>query len=111
MLLKLLLLRFFTLNLRKLFFSFFLQPPLVKAIFLGDINEVHHLLSTNPDVNIQDEEKRSPLHAASFKGDMRITELLLQHGARVNTKDSKWLTPLHRACRTGNKVLFNPGLP
>ena len=57
-------------------------------------------------MNIQDEEKRSPLHAASFKGEAKIADLLLQFGARVNTKDSKWLTPLHRACRTGNEVLY-----
>lgn len=81
-----------------------MQPPLVKAIFAGDVNEVQHLLSLNSDSNIQDEEKRSPLHCASFKGDVKIVETLLQYGARVNTKDSKWLTPLHRACRTGNKV-------
>lgn len=88
-----------------LFLTLF-QPPLVQAIFRGDLNEVQQLLKANVDVNSQDEEKRSPLHAAAFKGDAAISDLLLQHGARVNTKDSKWLTPLHRACRTGNEVCF-----
>ena len=43
-----------------------LQPPLIKAIFTGDVEEVRLLLGQKEDVNLQDAEKRSPLHAASF---------------------------------------------
>lgn len=81
------------------------QPPLIKAIFTGDVEEVQLLLGQKEDVNYQDSEKRSPLHAAAFKGDAAIVEALILSGARVNTKDSKWLTPLHRACCSGSEVL------
>jgi ankyrin repeat protein len=80
------------------------QPPLVKAIFSGDAEEVQLLLGQKEDVNLQDSEKRSPLHAAAFRGDPCIVEALILSGARVNTKDSKWLTPLHRACCCGSEV-------
>lgn len=80
------------------------QPPLVKAIFTGDVEEVQLLLGQKEDVNFQDSEKRSPLHAAAFRGDPCIVEALILSGARVNTKDSKWLTPLHRACCSGSEV-------
>lgn len=82
------------------------QPPLIKAIFTGDVEEVQLLLGQKEDVNFQDSEKRSPLHAAAFRGDACIVEALILSGARVNTKDSKWLTPLHRACCSGSEVCF-----
>jgi serine/threonine-protein phosphatase 6 regulatory ankyrin repeat subunit A len=82
------------------------QPPLVKAIFTGDVEEVQLLLGQKEDVNLQDSEKRSPLHAAAFRGDPCIVEALILSGARVNTKDSKWLTPLHRACCSGSEVNY-----
>ena len=84
----------------------FLQPPLIQAIFKGDLNEIQNILKENIDINYQDEEKRSPLHAAAFKGDANTTDILIQNGARINIKDSKWLTPLHRACKSGNEVII-----
>jgi serine/threonine-protein phosphatase 6 regulatory ankyrin repeat subunit A len=86
------------------------QPPLIKAVFTGDIEEVQLLLGQREDVNFQDSEKRSPLHAAAFRGDACIAEALILNGARVNTKDAKWLTPLHRACCSGSEVSFTLSL-
>lgn len=74
------------------------QPPLIQAIFAGDVQEVIELIKNNSDVNYQDADKRTPLHAAAFKGDVEIISTLLENGARVDAKDNKWLTPLHRAC-------------
>ncbi|CAB1443078.1 unnamed protein product [Pleuronectes platessa] len=73
------------------------QPSLLRAIFNVDPGEVRSLIFKKEDVNIQDNEKRTPLHAASYLGDAEIIELLILSGARVNAKDNKWLTPLHRA--------------
>uniref|UniRef100_A0A7N6B735 Ankyrin repeat domain 28b n=1 Tax=Anabas testudineus TaxID=64144 RepID=A0A7N6B735_ANATE len=94
------------------------DPPLLKAIFNVDPDEVRSLIFKKEDVNAQDNEKRTPLHAAAYLGDAEIIELLIlsgmfcfwfiRHywrlssvlllvGARVNAKDNKWLTPLHRA--------------
>uniref|UniRef100_A0A7N8YNE5 Serine/threonine-protein phosphatase 6 regulatory ankyrin repeat subunit A-like n=1 Tax=Mastacembelus armatus TaxID=205130 RepID=A0A7N8YNE5_9TELE len=77
------------------------QPSLLRAIFNVDPEEVRSLIFKKEDVNIQDNEKRTPLHAAAYLGDAEIIELLIlsgkHHRARVNAKDNKWLTPLHRA--------------
>uniref|UniRef100_A0AAZ3RH15 Serine/threonine-protein phosphatase 6 regulatory ankyrin repeat subunit A n=1 Tax=Oncorhynchus tshawytscha TaxID=74940 RepID=A0AAZ3RH15_ONCTS len=73
------------------------QPGLLKAIFNVDPDEVRSLIFQKEDVNVQDNEKRTPLHAAAYLGDAEILELLILSGARVNAKDNKWLTPLHRA--------------
>uniref|UniRef100_A0A8C1BTR0 Ankyrin repeat domain 28b n=1 Tax=Cyprinus carpio carpio TaxID=630221 RepID=A0A8C1BTR0_CYPCA len=73
------------------------QPALLKAIFNVDPDEVRSLIFKKEDVNVQDNEKRTPLHAAAYLGDAEIIELLILSGARVNAKDNKWLTPLHRA--------------
>uniref|UniRef100_A0A7N6A328 Ankyrin repeat domain 28b n=1 Tax=Anabas testudineus TaxID=64144 RepID=A0A7N6A328_ANATE len=103
--------------------AFLRKPSLLRAIFNVDPEEVRALIFKKEDVNIQDNEKRTPLHAAAYLGDAEIIELLvladnfhyvcntlcwhlfisLTHtivfiqGARVNAKDNKWLTPLHRA--------------
>uniref|UniRef100_A0A8B9KPF9 Ankyrin repeat domain 28 n=1 Tax=Astyanax mexicanus TaxID=7994 RepID=A0A8B9KPF9_ASTMX len=73
------------------------KPSLLKAIFNVDPDEVRSLIFKKEDVNVQDNEKRTPLHAAAYLGDAEIIELLILSGARVNAKDNKWLTPLHRA--------------
>eukprot|EP00063_Salmo_salar_P069356 XP_014044191.1 PREDICTED: serine/threonine-protein phosphatase 6 regulatory ankyrin repeat subunit A-like [Salmo salar] len=72
------------------------QPGLLKAIFNVDPDEVRSLIFQKEDVNVQDNEKRTPLHAAAYLGDTEILELLILSGARVNDKD-KCLNTLHRA--------------
>uniref|UniRef100_A0A672TEL1 Serine/threonine-protein phosphatase 6 regulatory ankyrin repeat subunit A-like n=1 Tax=Sinocyclocheilus grahami TaxID=75366 RepID=A0A672TEL1_SINGR len=79
------------------FHTLFSLPALLKAIFNVDPDEVRSLIFQKEDVNVQDNEKRTPLHAAAYLGDAEIIELLILSGARVNAKDNKWLTPLHRA--------------
>ncbi|CAH2224223.1 serine threonine- phosphatase 6 regulatory ankyrin repeat subunit C isoform X1 [Pelobates cultripes] len=71
--------------------------PLVQAIFSRKIDEVKLLLNQKENVNVLDQERRTPLHAAAFLGDLQTIELLIQSGANVNAKDSAWLTPVHRA--------------
>ncbi|MBN3314346.1 ANR28 phosphatase, partial [Atractosteus spatula] len=80
------------------------KPPLLKAIFNVDPDEVRSLIFKKEDVNVQDNEKRTPLHAAAYLGDAEIIELLILSGARVNAKDNKWLTPLHRAVASCSEV-------
>ena len=88
-----------------------LEPPLIKAIFAGDHNEVQSILDEGSDedggdINYVDGDKRSPLHAAAYQGDPDIMEMLITvGGGRVNIKDNKWLTPLHRAC-AAKVILF-----
>uniref|UniRef100_A0A452SSU2 Ankyrin repeat domain 52 n=1 Tax=Ursus americanus TaxID=9643 RepID=A0A452SSU2_URSAM len=92
---------------------FFLQPPLVQAIFSRDVEEVRSLLSQKENINVLDQERRTPLHAAAYVGDVPILQLLLMsgesgelegvlglllaHSADVNARDKLWQTPLHVA--------------
>ncbi|XP_075055694.1 serine/threonine-protein phosphatase 6 regulatory ankyrin repeat subunit C isoform X4 [Mixophyes fleayi] len=80
------------------------QHPLVQAIFNRNLEEIQQLLSSQKEnVNILDQERRTPLHAAAYLGDMPVIELLIQSGANINAKDSLWLTPLHRAAAARNE--------
>uniref|UniRef100_A0A8C7EDN3 Ankyrin repeat domain 52 n=1 Tax=Nothoprocta perdicaria TaxID=30464 RepID=A0A8C7EDN3_NOTPE len=78
-------------------------PPLVQAIFNRDVEEVRTLLSHKENINVLDQERRTPLHAAAYVGDVAILELLILSGANVNAKDTVWLTPLHRAAAARNE--------
>eukprot|EP00066_Takifugu_rubripes_P018510 XP_011607776.1 PREDICTED: serine/threonine-protein phosphatase 6 regulatory ankyrin repeat subunit A-like [Takifugu rubripes] len=84
------------------------KPSLLRAIFNVDPEEVRSLILKKEDVNVQDNEKRTPLHAAAYLGDAEIIELLILSGARVNAKDNKWLTPLHRAVASCSEVTRLP---
>ncbi|KAG8510254.1 Serine/threonine-protein phosphatase 6 regulatory ankyrin repeat subunit C, partial [Galemys pyrenaicus] len=53
------------------------QPPLVQAIFSRDVEEVRSLLSQKENINVLDQERRTPLHAAAYVGDVPILQLLL----------------------------------
>lgn len=56
------------------------QPPLVQAIFSRDVEEVRSLLSQKENINVLDQERRTPLHAAAYVGDVPILQLLLMSG-------------------------------
>ncbi|MEQ2297490.1 hypothetical protein AMECASPLE_035189 [Ameca splendens] len=60
--------------------SFSFKPPLLKAIFSVDPDDVRSLIFKKEDVNVQDNEKRTPLHAAAYLGDAEIIELLILSG-------------------------------
>ena len=65
-----------------------------KAADQGDILEVTKLLS-NTDIEIKDQNGRTPLHDAVKKNHLAVVDLLLNHGANVHSKDNSSVTPLH----------------
>lgn len=56
-----------------------------------------YLISKGADVNIRDNEGRSPLHYAANNGMNAICEELINSGAEVNAKDMNGSTALHLA--------------
>ncbi|OPJ69969.1 hypothetical protein AV530_008456 [Patagioenas fasciata monilis] len=50
------------------------------AIFNRDIEEVRSLLNQKENINVLDQERRTPLHAAAYIGDVAILELLILSG-------------------------------
>uniref|UniRef100_A0A8C5VK70 Ankyrin repeat domain 52 n=1 Tax=Microcebus murinus TaxID=30608 RepID=A0A8C5VK70_MICMU len=63
------------------------QPPLVQAIFSRDVEEVRSLLSQKENINVLDQERRTPLHAAAYVGDVPILQLLLMSGESVASRE------------------------
>jgi ankyrin repeat protein len=54
-------------------------------------------LEKNANVNIKDNNQRTPLHRAAIRGHIIIAKLLVEANAHVNTKDCSGNTPLHLA--------------
>lgn len=65
------------------------------------------LLNLGADVNVLDNDRRTPLHHAAEAGKARIIPILLQRGATTGTKDTlKNKTPLELAANDHIKELI-----
>lgn len=73
------------------------EPPLHKAAYKGDIEEIKTLIQQGEDVNGLNSEGATPLHWAAFKGKPDAARILLQYGANVNATTKKGSTPLRLA--------------
>lgn len=73
------------------------EPPLHRAAYKGDVDEIAHLLKQGGDVNAVNSEGATALHWAAFKGRRDVAELLLRYGADVNALTKKGSTPLRLA--------------
>ena len=58
---------------------------------------VKALLDQGAEVNIRDDEGKTPLHHAAFSGSRAIAELIIAKGPEINIKDANNMTPLHIA--------------
>uniref|UniRef100_A0ABD2X7H4 Uncharacterized protein n=1 Tax=Trichogramma kaykai TaxID=54128 RepID=A0ABD2X7H4_9HYME len=64
--------------------------------------EINDELNQLVEVDIRDDESRTPLLAAIDKGNIKLVEILLRRGARPNLADSNKVTPLHAICERKN---------
>ena len=79
--------------------------PLQMACLNSNIAVVKLLLKRGANINVNDDEEKTPLHYACMKGgNLVITQLLLDAGADINIKDKNGFTPLHLACKVS---IFN----
>jgi len=76
------------------------QTPLHLASRRGLSDVVAFLLKSGADVDLQDNDDKTPLLCASEdSGNVAVPQLLLDHGANVNVRDKNGQTPLHLASR------------
>lgn len=68
-----------------------------QAALDGQISQVKNLLTNGLDVNIVDEDGRTPLMYAAFNGHAEIINFLIDKGALINACDSSGRTALMMA--------------
>lgn len=67
----------------------------------GDLEATEDFLAVGKDINMQDDEGRTPLHYAAAHDHTRIAQALVDSKADLGKVDSKSNTPLHYACGYG----------
>ncbi len=66
------------------------RAPLHYCVFRPhsrSIDVIHKLVLAGADVNVMDNERRTPLHHASETGNARVIPILVQKGASTNIRD------------------------
>lgn len=77
------------------------NQPLLKAVALGQTEQVRQLLNDGCDVSVADEAGRSLLMIAIQNNDLALVKELLAFGADVNQRDNTRLTPFICAAANG----------
>ena len=77
------------------------KSDLFKAVEKSNINQVIQLVLHGSDVNVQDDELKTPLFYASIRGNRDIVKVLINNGAKINAQDASGQTPLFHAASKG----------
>ncbi len=80
-----------------------MKRELLQAIENDDARKVRELLTSEVDLNFEDDDGDFPLYVASWRGNKEIVELLLTNGADVNYEaDAYFYTALMIASGNGH---------
>ena len=83
------------------------ESLLIEATRRGDQAEVLKLLDAGENVDVRDEQWRTPLMIAAESQLLPLVELLLDRGAYVNAKDELGFSPLMYAAQVGSEPIVN----
>ncbi len=73
---------------------------LIDAILSGEFSSVLKLVQSGSNINIQDEDGRTPLLHAVIENDYDVVKLLIDNGANINIQDKvSQATALHFAAQ------------
>lgn len=84
-----------------------IRPPLVRASYLGHLDQVKNALNTGENLDIQDINGQTPLMISSRRGFSEIVEVLIHAEAKVNVVDREGTTALMEAI-TGEGFTGHP---
>ena len=77
------------------------------AVLNNSIKLVKYFIDKNSNLNMTNEEGKTPLHLAMQKGNIKIIQLLMKHGADKEFKDNKGKTPIFYASKKIKQYLDN----
>jgi len=86
------------------------QNAIHYASQLGYADVLTEILSKNKAldyINVQDEEKNTPLHLASKNGHTEVVQILISHGANVNIKNKDNFPPINFAAMRGHTQIVD----
>ncbi|SFS73211.1 ankyrin repeat domain-containing protein [Paenibacillus sp. BC26] len=72
------------------------------AIQLNRVHEFNDYIESNCDLNVQDDDQRTPLIISVIEGNLEFTQTILQKKVRINHQDDLGLTALHYACQNNH---------
>ncbi len=76
------------------------------AVKHGFVNITLDLIQFNADLEVKDNQGKTPLHIAIQANQRHCAQLLIDHGANVNAQSSRGWTPLHHATALGRMGLL-----
>ncbi|XP_067043687.1 transient receptor potential cation channel subfamily A member 1-like isoform X3 [Acropora muricata] len=83
------------------------QSPLHYAARKGNLRAIEVLLSEGKvPVNLEDNDKATPLHTAALVGQTQVIQKLIYNGGDLSLRDNDGFTPFHLAAREGHLQAF-----
>lgn len=78
---------------------------LLSVVSEGNTEGVHQMLSQGANVNVRDQQGKTPLLKAIYAGQIEVVSILLSYGANVNDTDKEGSTALIVACENNYPVI------
>ncbi len=82
------------------------EPPLHRAAYKGDVEEIKKLIKAGENINGLNSEGATPLHWAAFKDKPEAAKVLLFYGANVDARTKKGSTALRLATTHKNEAVI-----